>query len=566
MPTRSIRAHVAPQTLSKVTRLFNGSLRDILTELLQNARRAGATRVSLITTAHDDGTTDLRILDDGCGVADPAKLLSLGSSGWGDEIAAREDPAGMGVFSLAGHDVRVSSRAARAGFGWSASIAASDWTSGDPIPVTDCLRSGGTTFAFTISKQWSEQLPGAVADVARHYPLPVLLDNERQPHVDFLDKALFITSFAGVRIGVFNDTGHWTQMPALNFHGLTVAHQLPTIQELDTRATWFAKIDIVDCPALQLTLPARKEVVATPFLAELAIAVSTAIYAAIAKRGHHRLSFARWSEAAALGVDLPEATQDLIAFAPTTADTSFARSWPDKRLAGEDLILMGNYDAAEEQTLERALTMSQAAIGRRLVRAEPDLEGYQWYNRLCALEAMRVVVKQGDVIHIIDDSTDDPDLGDGRVDAIAVELGIWQFGAKQVHQLNTDLLLLPNDAYDLDTAVVAIVRDFASGGQPMIPALLSFYLDAAYFVSSDDSDCDSWDTQLRAFQTESRRRALTLLDGAEAATRAAIEDAFRNHVAWLVPTDCCLALTLTGGVLDVAVMPLPDAGIPLTPD
>lgn len=377
MPTRSIRARVAPQTLSKVTRLFNGSLRDILTELLQNARRAGATRVSLITTANDDGTTDLRILDDGCGVGDPAKLLSLGNSGWADDIAAREDPAGMGVFSLAGHDVCVSSRAAAADLGWSASIAASDWTSGAPIPVTDCLRSIGTTFAFTISKDWSEQLPGAVADVARHYPLPVILDNERQPRVDFLDKALFVTNFAGVRIGVFNDTGHWTKMPALNFHGLTVAYQLPTIDELDTRAIWLAKIDIVDCPALQLTLPARKEVVASPFLSELAVAVTTAIYAAIAERGHHRLSFTRWSEAAVLGVDLPEASQGLIAFAPTTADTSFGRVWPDKRLTGEDLVLIGHYDAAEEQTLERALTMSQAAIGRRLVRAETDLEGYQ---------------------------------------------------------------------------------------------------------------------------------------------------------------------------------------------
>ena len=46
---------------------------------------------------------------------------------------------------------------------------------------------------------------------------------------------------------------------------------------------------------------------------------------------------------------------------------------------------------------------------------------------------------------------------------------------------------------------------------------------------------DSWDTQLRALQTESRHRALTLLDGAEAATRSAIEDAFRRHVAWLLP-------------------------------
>ncbi len=179
---------------------------------------------------------------------------------------------------------------------------------------------------------------------------------------------------------------------------------------------------------------------------------------------------------------------------------------------------------------------------------------------------MRVVVKQGDVIHIIDDSANDPDLGDGRVDAIAVELGIWQFGAKQVHQLNTDLLLLSTDDYDIDVGGVAIVRDFASGAKPMIPALLGYYLDAAFFLSSDDRDCDSWNTQLRAFQTVSRRLALTLVEGADAATRITIEDAFHDHIAWLVPAGRRLALTFAEGHVDIALMPVPGADTSITPD
>ncbi len=59
-----ITASISPQILSKVTRLFNAGLEDIVNELFQNARRAGATQVqvSLTESGH------LRIEDNGCGI------------------------------------------------------------------------------------------------------------------------------------------------------------------------------------------------------------------------------------------------------------------------------------------------------------------------------------------------------------------------------------------------------------------------------------------------------------------------------------------------------------------
>ena len=50
MKYEPIRASVSPETIGKLTRLFNGSLSDILNELLQNARRAGASVVNVTTT------------------------------------------------------------------------------------------------------------------------------------------------------------------------------------------------------------------------------------------------------------------------------------------------------------------------------------------------------------------------------------------------------------------------------------------------------------------------------------------------------------------------------------
>src|SRR3546814_16017486 len=103
-----IHSRVDPAAVTKVTRLFNTTLGDILSELIQNARRAGASAVDLKVIEADEAAF-LAIVDDGAGIEDPSVILALGRSGWGDDIARREDPAGMGVFSLAGRDVEVRS-------------------------------------------------------------------------------------------------------------------------------------------------------------------------------------------------------------------------------------------------------------------------------------------------------------------------------------------------------------------------------------------------------------------------------------------------------------------------
>ena len=57
---KTIRATVNPRLLSKANRLFTGSLRGRIIEILQNARRAGATKVEITNhdgqvTVHDNG-------------------------------------------------------------------------------------------------------------------------------------------------------------------------------------------------------------------------------------------------------------------------------------------------------------------------------------------------------------------------------------------------------------------------------------------------------------------------------------------------------------------------------
>ncbi|RTL56509.1 MAG: ATP-binding protein [Rhodocyclaceae bacterium] len=65
----------------------------LLTELLQNARRAGATNIEI---TYDATTQILVVQDDGCGLDDFQKLLSFHESGWNLATSAEEHPFGVG--------------------------------------------------------------------------------------------------------------------------------------------------------------------------------------------------------------------------------------------------------------------------------------------------------------------------------------------------------------------------------------------------------------------------------------------------------------------------------------
>ena len=73
----TIRAKVNQRLLSKASRLFTGSLEGRIIEILQNARRAGATKVEITNT---DGMVTVR--DNGSGIEDFAQGDISRGDGW----------------------------------------------------------------------------------------------------------------------------------------------------------------------------------------------------------------------------------------------------------------------------------------------------------------------------------------------------------------------------------------------------------------------------------------------------------------------------------------------------
>ena len=80
---KTIHARVNTRLLSKASRLFTGTLEGRVIEILQNARRAGATEVHII---NKDGF--ITVCDNGRGIEDFSKLLDLGGSQWDDDFEA----------------------------------------------------------------------------------------------------------------------------------------------------------------------------------------------------------------------------------------------------------------------------------------------------------------------------------------------------------------------------------------------------------------------------------------------------------------------------------------------
>ncbi len=87
-----------------IKRLFTGSVREIVEELLQNAQRAGATRVD-VTFPDEDSCL---MSDNGHGLAngieDLRAMLVLAESSYQDRaVFENQSPMGIGLYSLIAH-------------------------------------------------------------------------------------------------------------------------------------------------------------------------------------------------------------------------------------------------------------------------------------------------------------------------------------------------------------------------------------------------------------------------------------------------------------------------------
>lgn len=543
-----IRPSVGEQLITKVSRLFNGTITDVLNELFQNARRVGAQRIDIDLGEHERKPA-LFIADDGAGIDDPAAFVTLGRSGWSDQIARREDPAGMGVFSLAGKRVTVRSFSRAADVGWTVTIPEDGWQGEQPLTVETSEIRKGTQLVIAMPTEWLPNLQSQIEAAAKHFPLPVRFQGAVLPREEFLKGACRIEEWRGCRIGIFSDSYDIPSDPRINFHGVKVPCRMPAIGEIEARRKWTVRIDIVDAPSLQLVLPARKEMIENAALADLRVEVQAAIYRAIALNGEHRLSFKDWQRATELGVGLPEASPWLCAWRPRTADGNAYVE--DERVEAVPMILIPRHEADIEQCA--AMVLTEEKLGYRPVFAEDEFSGYRWYDELPRVPGLSFAIeRQGELFHYADDDVVFDHVESGGVTAVTLNVPIVRCAEFDepvaILSLPVDTLVCANTSNHVEEASV-----FVREGAIVTPPALAQLIEDAVFAYDEDCDSDSWSRQHDDFIRDARHFANKLLLGKEEALLEQIRSAFRDDVQWLIPKGLTLTLEADVGKVQIAL-------------
>ena len=536
---QSIQASIHQDAINRVSQFFNATTSDILNELLQNARRSGASRVDV--TAGDGLVT---VTDDGQGISDPTAILAFGQTTWNDQVTLNERPAGIGFYALARCKLVTVRSKTENGNAWQVSLTPDHFVGKLAAPVERLSSNGtrpGTAVTFS-STQTETQLQNEVQTAARNYPLPVHFNDLGMEKTDFLQEAVHIQQHQGVRIGVYKNNND-----LMNFHGIVIRHpSLPQVHTIEQKI-WTTRADVRDCPQLELTLPARREVVETPFMQELRQACRKAIYQAMNMEPEQvNVPKKVQDDAADMGITMPDAAPRLEPWQPRTANFNHHGPGREYHQATDSTIVMElDLTPANEQALARAAR--QSGIMDRLYKQNRDLAGYEWYDRLTKANTVRITVTGQDGDREIEEThTERKVPKDQRPDGIVFTLETTR---EDKEGKQTKLISLPadlafeNDEYDsVYDATPLITRD-----SPISIHELSELMMAGFFHPSDDPDADSYNTQEDDAQNECDNYAIRMLTSQDDAAKATIVKAIENHVIYHVPSGMTATITVRRG-------------------
>ena len=536
IPT-TFHACVADDAISKVSRLFNATLDDIFAELFQNARRAGATQITVSQIDYPDLGPVICLIDNGPGLNDPRDLFTLGQSAWDHDVQSLEDAAGMGFFSLAGRRVRIIAQKQDTSQSWMIDAEPDSFGGAVPIACNDGpANHDGTT--ILIATKANESYVAAANHAARYLPIDVMVDGVRVERKDFLADAEHIEEWNGIRIGVYDrGPGGFRNNETVNFHGVTLHGRLPSLGQ-EFHRSYYARIDVIQCTDLKLVLPARKEIVENASMDELRSHISTIFCRLIKAAGAHSLSYDNFKRAADLGIHLPPAAMQLRVFEPSHADSDQNGYGKVETINADDVVYVFDGGAIEEQNLAFALSAQRAET--KLYDPKVGFEGYDWYDQLA-----RVSVKGYRIVGDTDTTCVEPGnrhTMTERPDQLEIHCTLSDATHTEEWTLATDWLILGEDDWGLDEVDIAVTKSSKATSADLVD-----FLERALFDPSDDVDAGSYDQQQRWFRDEAEDLAINLLETSHEAQINAITRVIDRELYWLRRQDQIITVNIGKG-------------------
>jgi hypothetical protein len=372
----TICAKVNPRLLTKADRLFTGTVEGRVIEILQNARRAGAKEVRI---SNKDGFVTVQ--DNGSGIDDFQKLLDLGGSGWDEKMEAGEDPAGVGLFSLAPREVEIVSGNRKV-------IIDKDGWTGKPVEITTIpKRVDGTSVKFRDEKPWNME---AVERHAVFAGIRVVVDGKYCHQMPFCGEGAEHYKNPGCKIEVAKEISKYHRDRITTwYHGRVLINFHGQVVQLDH---WPGKscssltilVDIADQTDIRLMLPARTRLVENKAFEQLKAAIEQKYYKYFQRQKTHTLHYEEYLRAKELGIDLPEAEPQFKAGLLGGECNEPIEVFMPKDFRLEDCYRCFNEDLKDEMAETNAHLLS--ALGnfndKRFVPVTIDsgYRGYSWAN------------------------------------------------------------------------------------------------------------------------------------------------------------------------------------------
>ncbi|MCL4499211.1 MAG: hypothetical protein M1335_03080 [Chloroflexi bacterium] len=518
-----IRGQVSPALLDKVGRLFRNDDAGVWVELLQNARRAGASIVHVeITEA--SGVSRVMMTDNGCGIQNFQNLLTLGGSDCNQSVSTLEDPAGMGFFALCHSEVEVHSGRKRTTLTPEVFLGKSD---AEVVESDEVI--AGTQIRFTRPAS-KAQLVAALQRVAEFNPIEVRLGEEVLSRHDFLEGAEHREWIDGVEIGIAPAFRHgWSYSDEnWNFYGARLRHAFPCPEgwlTRDNHGRWIrtslnVRFDVRDTVAVKLQLPDRRAIVEDNFLQSFEGRVLAAVYRSFQLQDAHALAFRDWKKARELGVVLPEAAPLMTTWHAASQDEFFEPIFghPEtKLLDGTSGVILVEDDIPNPHTLEGAI-QAGATLGADLYKEHPAFQGYSWYDRLRLISSTSVLTDGSE--NVVWRGT-----GEARPSRIEIEVLVRDSENREQRLLLPALIHADSESINEPTFVVVSDSPWDGDGRPEPFAVTDFLMWATFCSSDNFGESDSWETQRDEYQTVIERVVSEYFGGARAALLTVLQQA-----------------------------------------
>lgn len=188
----------------------------LISELIQNARRAGASEVSI---SYDDASKRLVVADNGTGIEDFQSLLHFNASGWNESTTQAEHPFGLGFSKClyAASHVHITSRGKSLEFDCADALAQHELEVGNAVDAP---------LGFTVITLDGVDLPALgtrIDRITRGFPIPVVFNGVTQPRLHATTSSMhFVDSDIGLIHIAGRDNGKRATGMAVYLQGLLV--------------------------------------------------------------------------------------------------------------------------------------------------------------------------------------------------------------------------------------------------------------------------------------------------------------------------------------------------------